>query len=190
MPITCFSGLVSAITVRMSKAMRQRNLIVAAGGVVYRFEDDELLCAVVKSAKHNAWCLPKGKVKSCDPTLLDTAVREVQEETGCLVESLGYAGSFKYQVTEGTKVVAFWHMRVTQENWQPLHDDILAMKWLPLAETIAVLHRAEERSFLCRILQADTKTSRTSRALKLIRHDFQESFPASTELRLSNTLYK
>lgn len=173
----------------MGKAMRQRNLIVAAGGVLYRLEDNELMCAVVKTVKHNAWGLPKGKIKTSDNTLLDTAVREVEEETGCLVEPMGYAGSFKYAISNGIKLVAFWHMRVMQENWRPLHDDIITMKWLPLDETITMLHRAEERSFLCRILQADTK-NRNSHALKLIRQDFQESTSAFTELRLANTLYR
>ncbi|MDP9466861.1 MAG: NUDIX domain-containing protein, partial [Actinomycetota bacterium] len=58
----------------------------AAGGVLWREVDGQVLVAVVHRPRYDDWSLPKGKL---DPGELEVvaAVREVQEETGfsCVV---------------------------------------------------------------------------------------------------------
>jgi 8-oxo-dGTP pyrophosphatase MutT (NUDIX family) len=55
---------------------KELHLIVAAGGLIYT--DEHFLLLIFRKGK---WDLPKGKVEDNQP-LDDTAVREVQEETG------------------------------------------------------------------------------------------------------------
>ena len=54
--------------------------IYAAGAVCWREDSGKLLVALVNRARYDDWSWPKGKV---DPgeTLLETAVREIAEET-------------------------------------------------------------------------------------------------------------
>jgi len=154
--------------------MSRNKLIVSAGGILYRKKDDGQEIAVVKSAKDKNWCLPKGKADSGDESLLDTAIREVEEETGCLAEAVEYAGDFSYRVLGATKMVFMWHMNLISENSRPVEPDILDVRWLNLLDAIAILDRGRERRFLSRKLTKENSNLESSVKLRLIR-------PASLE---------
>jgi 8-oxo-dGTP diphosphatase len=135
----------------------QRNVILAAGGILYRTCSGHPECALVKSAKDRTWCLPKGKADKRDNSLLKTAVREVEEETGCMVNPLEYAGEFQYYSGNCTKLVLMWHMRLVQEKSRPLHPDVLEINWLNPDNAVAHLSHKWERKFLRQILQSTNK---------------------------------
>lgn len=168
--------------------MRLKNLIVAAGGILYRTEGEDLLCALVKSARKRTWGLPKGKVDERDSSLLATAVREVEEETGCQVRPLGYAGSYRYTIADGLKMVAIWHMQLLEEAYTPIYDDIADMRWFPLAEAVLKLSRAEERRFLCEVFEFDEKKPKLWTNPRLSRPVLDESYPLFSELHLTDIL--
>lgn len=127
--------------------MGQSNTIIAAGGILYRMSGERVQCALVKTARKGAWGIPKGKRKSSDASLLDTAVREVQEETGCLVVPMGFAGQYTYRVGGARKVVVMWHMLAVHDDWCSLEKDILEIDWISPAKALRRLARAEERHF-------------------------------------------
>lgn len=71
---------------------------ISAGGVVIDVLGGHAWLALI--ARHNRagrleWCLPKGHVEAGE-TLVETAVREVAEETGILGQALATLGTIDY----------------------------------------------------------------------------------------------
>ena len=58
---------------------------LSAGGVVWRRSGLTTEIVIGYIAKDNRWGVPKGTTEK-DETLVETALREVQEETGLLVQ--------------------------------------------------------------------------------------------------------
>ena len=103
----------------------------AAGGIVVDDSGDMLLIR-----RNNRWDLPKGKVEAGE-TLLQTALREVEEETGIKVENSklkignypGAAAIFQLSTLNSQLIKTYhifnlyggWHLK--QTAWFPLHAD-------------------------------------------------------------------
>ena len=91
-----------------------RAVVVAGGGVLWRGEVDRPEVAVVHRPQYDDWSLPKGKAKATEH-LIVTAVREVEEETGSLVELGPALLTTRYRVRVrgrmADKVVTYWAMR-------------------------------------------------------------------------------
>lgn len=60
----------------------------SAGGVVYKKEDGGIFVLVCQHSQHHGWVFPKGLIgdKKEKETKEETAIREVQEETGIIGE--------------------------------------------------------------------------------------------------------
>ena len=59
--------------------------LVSAGGVVYRLGDQSIEIVLCGRIKPSRWSLPKGTPVEGEP-IIQTAVREAQEETGLMGE--------------------------------------------------------------------------------------------------------
>jgi 8-oxo-dGTP diphosphatase len=126
-------------------------LILAAGGIIEKESASGPLVALVFREAHNKqWSLPKGKQ---DPgeTLLETAQREVAEETGCQVRLIGFAGVTHYYHGPLPKVVLYWRMALVVEGSFTPSDEVQALAWLPPAEASAKVAHEDERQLLCKI---------------------------------------
>src|SRR5512139_3933174 len=90
------------------------NVILAAGGIVWRDSPRGRQLAVVHRPKYDDWTLPKGKL---DPgeRWQDGARREVEEETGFRVTLESFAGGCAYLTRRGPKSVLYWNMRLEGE---------------------------------------------------------------------------
>lgn len=166
--------------------MTKHKLIIAAGGILSRIDSGQSKYVIVKTAKNGYWCLPKGKPTSTDLSLLETAVREVQEETGCKVDALDYAGDFRYGIGNASKLVLMWHMKLTKEDAHPLFSDISEIRWLNALEAIALLSRKRERRFLASALNGNVQMV-SNQKLKLIERGKTESHLKDT-IRLPDTV--
>ena len=104
-----------------------KKLIMAAGGILSR--DGEIL--LVQRPRYGDWSLPKGKLDRGESPL-QAAVREVREETGFRVKTMGFAGAFGYEVKGAPKVVLFWMMKPVKQG--PIMDtnEICDVRWLNL----------------------------------------------------------
>ena len=88
-------------------------VVYAAGGVVWRVVDGKLRILLVHRTKYRDASLPKGKV---DPgeTLPETAVREIQEETGIRVSLGVHVGISHYRLPSSReKIVHYWAAEAT-----------------------------------------------------------------------------
>ena len=126
---------------------------------------DVLETAVVHRPRYDDWSLPKGKPEPGEH-LLETAVREVTEETG-LLAVVGRRGvRTGYAVPEGAKQVDYWLMRVTGGQFAA-NDEVDGLRWLPLDEAAALVTHEHDRDVLADLGRSDVPRSPT---LLLVRH--------------------
>lgn len=154
-PTGRLSRLAGAVPLRRLPAVEERS----AGGIVVDVQDGLALIAVIarrNRAGRIEWCLPKGHVEPGE-TLVETAAREVAEETGILGRVLVELGTIDYWFATSTKRVhKFVHHflleatggELTVEN-DPDHEAI-DVAWIRLDEVHRRLTFPNER----RIAQA------------------------------------
>ena len=131
-------------------------VVRAAGGIVLRRApkgDWEVL--IVHRPRYDDWSLPKGKA---DPGERDeqTALREVEEETG-LRCTLGVpAGRTRYRDSKGRdKVVHYWLMEpesvaaAADGTFVP-NSEVDAVHWCSVAEATSRLSYAHDRKLLAK----------------------------------------
>lgn len=148
--------------------------IVAAGAVCWRLSKGKLKILLVHREDRADVSLPKGKA---DPgeTLPQTAVREIEEETGIRVALGVPLGSIEYSLSGGRdKVVHYWAAEVGDEmlaasTFTP-NSEITALDWLTLDKAKAALSYERDREVLDRFAAlVDAGTNRTF-ALIVVRH--------------------
>lgn len=137
-----------------SKAARA-DVVLAAGGLVWRESPRGPELAVVHRPRHGDWTLPKGKL---DPgeRWQDAALREVEEETGLHVELAGFAGSSSYMTNRAPKVVLYWHM-IGEGEFDPEDpSEVDALEWLGVAAARKRLTYERDRKLLDEALAMQT----------------------------------
>jgi 8-oxo-dGTP diphosphatase len=125
--------------------------IVAAGGLLIREAEPEQELAVIHRARYGEWGLPKGKPKSGE-SLTQTALREVQEETGFEARITGFAGAIHYLVGTTPKVVTFWTMEPVGESSFSASEEVDSVDWLTPAAAIDRVEHKEEKELIERTL--------------------------------------
>jgi len=109
----------------------------SAGGVI--FEDGSVLLILVKNLKGDqVWTFPKGHLEPGE-TPEAAAIREVSEETGwdCEITSPLYRAEYSFlrgEMMVDKEVHWFLVKRVGGDGLPRTPDEVLDMKWLPLAE--------------------------------------------------------
>ena len=124
---------------------------VSAGGVVYRRDDEgRIWIAVIRVRDRLA--LPKGLVERGEKTL-ETAVREVQEETGLKVAPRAFLDKIDYwyywrengEKVRHHKVVYFYLMEYKGGDPSQHDEEVDEVLWLPIDEALEKLSYKSER---------------------------------------------
>ncbi len=109
--------------------------IRAAGGVLER--DGRVL--LVHRPKYDDWTFPKGKPHG-NESELETALREVEEETGYDVELVRELPSTRYTGHEGReKTVRYWLMRPRADSSFEPNDEVDQIRWADFDEAESLL---------------------------------------------------
>lgn len=122
--------------------------VEAAGGVVWRDRRQQREVLVVHRPGLGDWSFPKGKWQQGDLTLVDTARREIYEETGWSVvigeELLG----IEYIDRKGRqRHTRYWEMLGLAGKFRPSRE-IDATRWVPADRVHQVLTYERDRQVL------------------------------------------
>ena len=127
--------------------MSQRTQIeyaVSAGGVVYRVRDEKVELVLCERNEPRTWSLPKG-TPNAGETLEQTALREVEEETGLEVEMGNPLGSITYWFARNSgkirykKTVHFYLMQPVGGSLD-LHDpEFDQVNWYAADEVLGLM---------------------------------------------------
>jgi 8-oxo-dGTP pyrophosphatase MutT (NUDIX family) len=118
------------------------------------------LAAIRPAGKDDVWALPKGLIGQGEKAA-DTALREVEEETGVQARLLEKLGDVRYVYTwEGErvfKIVSFFLFRYTRGLLGDLpaayRHEVAETSWLPLADAPRLLAYKGEREMAAKALQ-------------------------------------
>lgn len=126
----------------------------SAGGVVYRKQDKTTEWLLIQPAGTQRWQLPKGTIDEGEKSV-ETAVREVEEETGIKAEIIEKIETLKYFFIQDEqrifKSVVFYLMEVcggearVDERWA---HEIQDVQWFETAEAIEKLSFKNEKKIL------------------------------------------
>jgi 8-oxo-(d)GTP phosphatase len=141
--------------------------------------------ALVHRPKYDDWSLPKGKPEAGEHPL-ETAVREVVEETGLSVVAGRRSVRTRYPVTlrdgrTAPKEVDYWLMHATGD-FVPNHE-VDELRWLGLAAAAALVSHAHDRAVLADLARTDVPRTPT---VLLVRHGSagdRSDFDGPDELR-------
>ncbi|CAD6003794.1 DNA mismatch repair protein MutT [Agreia sp. COWG] len=148
--------------------------VFAAGAVCWRVIDGQVRILLIHRTRHKDISLPKGKV---DPgeVLPQTAVREIEEETGLRV-SLGVPlGMTNYVMpNHREKVVHYWAAEVTEEavlasTFVP-NGEVAALEWMSVEEALASITYKRDAEILKRFRELVTAGLTSTFAIIALRH--------------------
>ncbi|HBY09228.1 MAG TPA: NUDIX hydrolase [Chloroflexi bacterium] len=125
----------------------QRDVIEAAGGLLWRETAAGRQVALIHRPSHADWTLPKGK-RDPGETWQETALREVREETGIKAQLGAFAGSLGYTVEGIPKVVLFWHMYAPKNDQFIVNDEVDDLIWVPLEKALELVSYTDEVGLL------------------------------------------
>ena len=124
--------------------------LVSAGGVVYRMDaGGGVEVAVCGHEYPEVWRLPKGKPDEGE-TRLQTALREVREETGLEVVEEGYVGSVRYAFVSARsgarcrKTVHFYLMRPVGGDMSKHDREFDVVRWMSAEDACRTLTHGDE----------------------------------------------
>lgn len=112
----------------------------SAGGVVYKKEGDKTLVLVAQHSQHHGWVFPKGLIGDHveGEKKEDTAIREVEEETGVKAEILKPLKPIQFwYVMDGEKrkkTVYYFLMEEVGGDIAKHDDEMENIEWLPVNE--------------------------------------------------------
>jgi len=123
----------------------------SAGGVVHRTVDGRLQIVLGHRREPPLWALPKGTPHAGE-TLEETALREVREETGLILEVEAPIRSVSYVFVRGRtrfhKTVHFFLMRAVGGDVSRHDREFDEVRWLDLDEALELMTHATERALV------------------------------------------
>lgn len=132
---------------------------VSAGGVVYRDADGGTEIILCGRSGEALWALPKGTPVPGE-SLRETAVREVEEETGLGVEVIDDLGTIAYEFARPAQGVRFektvhhYLMRPDGRGTVNEHDhEYDCVSWFPAGEALRLMTYRGEADVVGRALE-------------------------------------
>lgn len=129
-----------------------RKTVFSAGGVVYRLGQDGVEIVLCGRTQDGLWALPKGSPIDGESSV-DTALREVREETGLSVAVEGSVGSIRYRFsapdgTEYDKTVEHHLMLPVAGSFAEHDAEFDEVRWVPVEQALILMPYPNERDIV------------------------------------------
>jgi 8-oxo-dGTP pyrophosphatase MutT (NUDIX family) len=139
----------------MTRTVVQRS----AGGVIYQEREGKIWVTLIATQGGSVWGLPKGMIEE-DETPLETALREVAEETGLRgdrVADLGYI-EYWYRDPENNalhhKFVDYYLLKYLDGDVREHGWEVDEARWFTIDEALAAASYENERKVLNRAIES------------------------------------
>ena len=112
----------------------------SAGGIVYKSAEDNMYILVAQHSQHHGWVFPKGLIGDTieKESKEETALREVEEETGVLGRILKPLTPVTYwyvwEKEKRKKTVYYFLMEFVSGDITKHDHEMEAVEWLPVDE--------------------------------------------------------
>ena len=112
----------------------------SAGGIVFKKENNHIWILTCQSSQHHGWVFPKGLIGDHQKTETkeETALREVQEETGVKAQILRSLSPttywFVWNNEKTKKTVYYFLMEYLSGNIMQHDKEMEKVEWLPIDE--------------------------------------------------------
>ncbi|HHV81189.1 MAG TPA: NUDIX hydrolase [bacterium] len=108
---------------------------ISSGCIVYKIENNDVYLLMILD-RFGKWTFPKGKIEEGE-SLEETAIRELEEETGIKVKIEQYIRETNYSYTDenrGTiEKTVYWYLgRAESEEINPRYGEIKEAKWVQI----------------------------------------------------------
>ena len=126
----------------------------SCGAVIYRKLQGRILFLLLKHTNGNHWSLAKGHTESGE-TELQTALREIDEETGLSVKlKQGFREAIRYNPTSGIeKTVVFFLAKARGKKLNLQKSEISNGVWLELEDSLKLISHKDTAEVLRRAHQ-------------------------------------
>lgn len=150
------------------------DVVLAAGGIVWRDAPRGRELAVIHRPRYQDWTLPKGKLEPGE-RWQKGARREVHEETGFDLELGEFAGACGYMTRHAPKVVLYWHMKVAGDSRFAPQDrsEVDGIEWLTIPEALRKLTHVRERRMLAEATAPQGPPSPESSSTEVVTSPFR-----------------
>jgi 8-oxo-dGTP pyrophosphatase MutT (NUDIX family)/phosphohistidine phosphatase SixA len=138
----------------------------AAGGVVWRARgaSSPATIAMVHRPGYDDWSLPKGKLEPGEDSM-QTAAREIREETGARTALQMRLGSAAYHTDRGPKLVEYFVLRYLDGHFAPT-DEVDEVRWLEPAAAGSLASYDADRA----LIETYADLPRVTATVVLVRH--------------------
>ena len=131
----------------------KKTTATSAGGIIINTKSKKIL--LVKQYIGN-WSFPKGHQEK-DEELLDTAQREIFEETGLnnlkVIKTLGSFDRLSSNTPPEEKTIHLFLFETNTKKTRPITTDIKRSKWFKIKKIPKKLHHDEDKKFFTENLE-------------------------------------
>ncbi len=126
--------------------------MIIVGGVLEK-DGKFLLVQEAQEKCYGKWNMPAGHLDN-NETIMDGAIREIFEETGCVVELTGILEIANKKMKDNLFVSIIFSTKIISENIKYNKDEILDVKWFTYEEILNMKEELRAYDFIVNAVKA------------------------------------
>ncbi len=127
----------------------------SCGAIVFRKFHGNTEILLIKHVNSGHWSFPKGHVEE-NETEIETAVREIKEETGIdVIIDPTFRETVSYSPRKDTqKIVVYFIAKARNYDYSPQEEEIAEIRWVEIGRASSILTYENDRSIVTKAKSA------------------------------------